>query len=86
MNVFCVNKSHKDFKKLSKELDIHEDQLDDIIYKYENDNQVDAFPPKEYIENQLRGDNPVTSQDQYGIWLNKYSEPKVFDSKEEANS
>lgn len=86
MNVFCVNKSHKDFKKLSKELDIHEDQLDDIIYKYENDNQVDAFPSKEYIENVLRGDNPITSQDQYGIWLNKYSEPKVFDSKEEANS
>ena len=86
MNVFCVNKSHKDFKKLSKELDIHEDQLNDIIYKYENDNQVDTFPSKEYIENQLRGDNPVTSQDQYGIWLNKYSEPKVFDSKEEANS
>ena len=86
MNVFCVNKSHKDFKKLSKELDIHEDQLNDIIYKYENDNQVDTFPSKEYIENQLRGDNPVTSQDQYGIWLNKYSEPKVFDSKEEATS
>lgn len=86
MNVFCVNKSHKDFKKLSKELDIHEDQLNDIIYKYENDNQVDTFPSKEYIENQLRGDNQVTSQDQYGIWLNKYSEPKVFDSKEEANS
>ena len=51
MNVFCVNKSHEDFKKLSKELDIHEDQLNDIIFKYENDNQVDVFPPKEYIEN-----------------------------------
>jgi hypothetical protein len=61
MNVFCVNKSHKDFKKLSKELDIHEDQLNDIIFKYENDNQVDTFPSKEYIENYLRGDNPVTS-------------------------
>lgn len=86
MNVFCVNKSHKDFKKLSKELDIHEDQLNDIIFKYENDNQTDQFPSKEYIENVLRGDNPITSQDQYGIWLNKYSEPKVFDSIESATS
>lgn len=87
MAAFCVNTHSKLFKDTAKRLDISEDQLELIAYKYGNQTETyGKFPSDEYILSSLQGKQDVNaSQAQVELWNLRYSQPRVFETSEEAN-
>ena len=87
MAAFCVNTHSKLFKDTAKRLDISEDILELIAYKYGNqEGTFGKFPSDEYILNSLEGKQDVNaSEAQIRLWELRYSQPRVFETIEEAN-
>lgn len=87
MAAFCVNTHSKLFKDTAKKLDISEDQLELIAYKYGNQGETfGKFPSDEYILSSLQGKQDVNaSESQVELWNLRYSQPRVFETIEEAN-
>lgn len=87
MAAFCVNTHSKLFKDTAKRLDISDDILELIAYKYGNqEGTFGKFPSDEYILNSLEGKQDVNaSEAQIRLWELRYSQPRVFETIEEAN-
>ena len=50
----CVNKTHPDFINLSQSLNISPETLDGLIQVWQDENDSDAFPDKDYILKKLK--------------------------------
>ena len=87
MAAFCVNTHSRLFKDTAKRLDISEDQLELIAYKYGNqEGTFGKFPTDEYILDSLQGKQDINaSKAQVELWNLRYSQPRVFETIEEAN-
>lgn len=85
MRTFCVNKSHKDFRKLQSILNIHEDQLEDIIFQYYNKYNTLEFPTFSWIETfYFTPNNVVKNTAQIQLFNQQYQKLRVFNTKKEA--
>lgn len=84
----CVNLSSKEFKDTCQRLDIHPTTLEIIVHKYQNtEGNENSFPSDSYIKGVIEGiPTYEASKAQISLWDKLYSEPKVFDSIEEANA
>lgn len=86
MAAFCINTRSKQFKDTAKRLDISEFKLEQIAYKYGNqEGTYGMFPSDDYINRALQGKQDTNaSEAQIELWNKQYSEPRVFSSIEEA--
>ena len=85
MGVHCINPKSKDFINLSKKLNISPANLEDIIHKYQYDNDTDEYPSDDYIRAALEGTRTEMSQSQVDLWERDYSTPKKFKTLQELN-
>lgn len=88
MAAFCVNTHSKLFKDIAKRLGVSEFELEQIAYKYGNqEGTFGQFPSDEYIKEQLDGvPNYNASEAQAELWKLRYSTPREFDTLEELNA
>ena len=82
----CVIKT-KAFKETAKRLGISEAQLEQIAYEYINQEEGNDFPSDSYVISKMYGEeNIVLTDDQIKIWNDKYSLPKIFETREQAEA
>lgn len=76
----CVNTSSKEFKEMSKELNVKPSYLEMVVHKFQNTvGNEDNFPTKEYVMNTLKGKPFESSNEQLDIYINnKYNIPLTF--------
>ena len=84
----CVNLNSKDFKDCCSRLNVSAATLEPIVYEYINiKGNENSFPSDVYIEEKVHGRSTVVISDkQIQLWEDRYSQPKTFDSAEEATS
>lgn len=88
MAAFCVNTHSRLFKDTAKRLGVSEFELEQIAYKYGNqEGTFGQFPSDEYIKEQLDGvPNYNASEAQAELWKMRYSTPREFDTLEELSA
>ena len=84
----CVNLNSKDFKDCCSRLNVSAATLEPIVHEYINiEGNENSFPSDVYIEEKVHGRSTVVISDkQIQLWEDRYSQPKTFDSAEEATS
>ena len=84
----CVNTSSKEFKEMSKELNVKPSYLEMVIHKFQNTvGNEDSFPTKEYVMNTLKGKPFESSNEQLDIYINnKYNIPLTFATEKLASN
>lgn len=84
----CVNTSSKEFKEMSKELNVKPSYLEMVIHKFQNTvGNEDNFPTKEYVMNTLKGNPFKSSNEQLDIYINnKYNIPLTFATEKLASN
>lgn len=84
----CVNTSSKEFKEMSKELNVKPSYLEMVIHKFQNTvGNEDNFPTKEYVMNTLKGKPFESSNEQLDIYINnKYNIPLTFATEKLASN
>lgn len=84
----CVNLNSKDFKDCCSRLNVSATTLEPIVHEYINiEGNENSFPSDVYIEEKIHGrSTAVISDKQIQLWEDRYSQPKTFNSAEEANS
>ena len=84
----CVNLNSKDFKDCCSRLNVSSATLEPIVHEYINiEGNENSFPSDVYIEEKIHGrSTAIISDKQIQLWEERYSQPKTFDSVEEANS
>ena len=83
----CVNIKSKEFKDAAKRLNLSSETLEMIVYEYQNTvGNEDTFPSDGYIQSKLQGRSHKLSESQEKLWEQRYSEPKEYTSKEDANN
>ena len=85
MGVHCINPKSKDFLNISKRLNISPANLEDIIHKYQYENDTDEYPSDDYIKAALEGTRTTMSQEQVDLWERYYQKPKRFKTLQELN-
>ena len=85
MGVHCINLKDKDFLNISKRLNISPANLEDIIHKYQYENDTDEYPSDDYIKAALEGTRTTVSQEQADLWERYYQKPKRFKTLQELN-
>ena len=85
MGVHCINPKSKDFLNISKRLNISPANLEDIIHKYQYENDTDEYPSDDYIKAALEGTRTTMSQEQADLWERYYQKPKRFKTLQELN-
>ena len=85
MGVHCINPKSKDFLNISKRLNISPANLEDIIHKYQYENDTDEYPSDDYIKSALEGTRTTMSQEQADLWERYYQKPKRFKTLQELN-
>lgn len=88
MAAFCINTHSQEFKDTAKRLGVSQFELEQIAYKYGNqEGTFGQFPSDEYIKEQLDGvPNYNATEAQAGLWKMRYSTPREFDTLEELNA
>lgn len=83
----CVNIKSEEFKNTAKRLDLSSETLEMIVHEFQNTvGNEDTFPTDEYIQSKLLGKSYKLSIDQEELWNNRYSNPIVYDTIDEANA
>lgn len=84
----CVNLNSKDFKDCCNRLNVSAATLEPIVHEYINiEGNENSFPSDVYIEEKIHGRRvAVTSDKQIQLWEERYSQPKTFNSAQEANA
>ena len=85
MGVHCINPKSKDFLNISKRLNISPANLEDIIHKYQYENDTDEYPSDDYIKAALEGTRTTMSQEQADLWERYYQKPKRFKTLQDLN-
>ena len=85
MGVHCINPKSEDFINISKRLNISPANLEDIIHKYQYENDTDEYPSDDYIKAALEGTRTTMSQEQADLWERYYQKPKRFKTLQELN-
>ena len=82
----CVNLNLKEFKDCCKRLNVSPTTLEPIVHEYINiEGNESSFPSDAYISERIHGrEVSVLSDAQIKVWERKFSEPKTFNSNEEA--
>lgn len=82
----CVNLNLKEFKDCCKRLNVSPTTLEPIVHEYINiEGNENSFPSDAYISERIHGrEVSVLSDAQIKVWERKFSEPKTFNSNEEA--
>jgi hypothetical protein len=82
----CVNLNLKEFKDCCKRLNVSPTTLEPIVHEYINiGGNENSFPSDAYISERIHGrEVSVLSDAQIKVWERKFSEPKTFNSNEEA--
>lgn len=82
----CVNLNSKEFKDCCSRLNVSATTLEPIIHEFINiEGNENSFPSDVYIEERIHGKSMEVLEDaQVQLWEMKYSQPKVFDTQEEA--
>ena len=88
MAAFCINTHSQEFKDTAKRLGVSQFELEQIAYKYGNqEGTFGQFPSDEYIKEQLDGvPNYNATEAQAELWKMRYSTPREFDTLEELNA
>ena len=88
MAAFCINTHSQEFKDAAKRLGVSQFELEQIAYKYGNqEGTFGQFPSDEYIKEQLDGvPNYNATEAQAELWKMRYSTPREFDTLEELNA
>lgn len=88
MAAFCINTHSQLFKDTAKRFGVSEFELEQLAYKYGNqEGTFGQFPSDEYIKEQLNGvPNYNASEAQAELWKLRYSTPREFDTLEELNA
>ena len=83
----CVNIKSEEFKSTAKRLDLSSETLEMIVHEFQNTvGNEDTFPTDKYIQSKLLGKSYKLSIDQEELWNNRYSNPIVYDTIDEANA
>lgn len=83
----CVNIKSEEFKSTAKRLDLSSGTLEMIVHEFQNTvGNEDTFPTDEYIQSKLLGKSYKLSIDQEELWNNRYSNPIIYDTIDEANA
>lgn len=87
MAAFCIDSNSPLFKETAKRLGVSEFELEQIAYKYGNqEGTFGKFPSDEVIKASLNGvPNYNASKAQAKLWKLRYSTPREFDTIEELN-
>ena len=87
MAAFCIDSNSPLFKETAKRLGVSEFELEQIAYKYGNqEGTFGEFPSDEYIKSNLDGvPNYNASEAQAKLWKLRYATPREFDTIEELN-
>ena len=88
MAAFCINTHSQEFKDTAKRLGVSQFELEQIAYKYGNqEGTFGQFPSDDYIKEQLNGvPNYNATEAQAELWKLRYSTPREFDTLEELNA
>ena len=83
----CVNIKSKEFKDTAERLNLSSETLEMIVHEYQNTvGNESTFPNDGYIQSKLQGRSHKLSGSQEKLWEQRYSEPKEYTSKEDANN
>ena len=85
MAAFCIDTNSPAFKDTAKKLGVSEFELEQIAYKYGNqEGTFGQFPSDDYIKEDLNGvPNYDATEAQAELWKLRYSKPKEFDTVED---
>lgn len=80
----CVNTSSKEFKSLLSKVNVSSGTLELLIHKLQNDNENTPYPTPSEVIAKLSPKAFTSNADTIHAWVNNYSEPRYFRTKDEA--
>lgn len=80
----CVNTSSKEFKSLLSKVNVSSGTLELLIHKLQNDNENAPYPTPSEVIAKLSPKAFTSNADMIHAWVNNYSEPRYFRTKDEA--
>lgn len=80
----CVNTSSREFKSLLSKVNVSSGTLELLIHKLQNDNENTPYPTPSEVISKLSPKAFTSNADMIHAWVNNYSEPRYFRTKEEA--
>lgn len=80
----CVNTSSKEFKSLLSKVNVSSGTLELLIHKLQNDNENTPYPTPSEVIAKLSPKAFTSNADMIHAWVNNYSEPRYFRTKDEA--
>lgn len=80
----CVNIKCQEFKTLAKDTNVSETELELLVHKYQELNNTDTFPTKEWVDKEIQGPLSKYTTDQKALYDKLYSKPITFDSVDAA--
>lgn len=80
----CVNTSSKEFKSLLSKVNVSSGTLELLIHKLQNDNENAPYPTPSEVIAKLSPKAFTSNADMIHAWVNNYSKPKYFRTKDEA--
>lgn len=82
----CVNTSSKEFKSLLSKVNVSSGTLELLIHKLQNDNENTPYPTPSEVIAKLSPKAFTSNADMIHAWVNNYSKPRYFRTKDEAES
>ena len=80
----CVNTSSREFKSLLSKVNVSSGTLELLIHKLQNDNENAPYPTPSEVIAKLSPKAFTSNADTIHAWVNNYSEPRYFRTKDEA--
>lgn len=80
----CVNTSSKEFKSLLNKVNVSSGTLELLIHKLQNDNENTPYPTPSEVIAKLSPKAFTSNADMIHAWINNYSKPRYFRTKDEA--
>lgn len=80
----CVNTSSKEFKSLLSKVNVSSGTLELLIHKLQNDNENAPYPTPSEVIAKLSPKAFTGNADMIHAWVNNYSKPRYFRTKDEA--
>lgn len=80
----CVNTSSKEFKSLLSKVNVSSGTLELLIHKLQNGNENTPYPTPSEVIAKLSPKAFTSNADMIHAWVNNYSEPRYFRTKDEA--